>query len=164
MRKYDLEKQVINLKQLNIQLEKQIMSSKEQTECTGKTTNEGKLRELIKQDGGLRKLEIRKSAEGREGNVGIAYFETKDQAIKTTETFNKSKQYVAKQYKINDENGPREQKQQSKTLSNHRKEKINGKNTKRETIGLSYKQRQKKAVKVVQIMKKSVMHVIQVNI
>ena len=35
---------------------------------------------------------------------------------------NKSKQYVTKQYKINDENGHREQKQQSKTLSNHRKE------------------------------------------
>ena len=32
--------------------------------------NEGKLRELIKQDGGLRKLEIRKIAEGKEGNVG----------------------------------------------------------------------------------------------
>ena len=35
------------------------------TECTGKQINEGKLRELIKQDGGIRKLEIRKSAEGR---------------------------------------------------------------------------------------------------
>ena len=34
----------------------------------------------------------------------------------------KSKQYVAKQYKINDENGHRKQKQQSKTLSNHIKE------------------------------------------
>ena len=44
-------------------------------ECTWKTINEGKLRELIKQDGGLRKLEIRKCAEGTEGNVGIAYFE-----------------------------------------------------------------------------------------
>ena len=92
------------------------------TECTGKTINEGQLRELIKQDGGLRKLEIRKSAERREGNVGIAYFETKDQAAKTVETLNKSKRYVAKQYKINDENGPREQKQQSGTLTNHRKE------------------------------------------
>ena len=40
----------------------------------------------------------------------MAYFETKDQAIKTTETLNRSKQYVTKQYKINDENGPREQK------------------------------------------------------
>ena len=91
-------------------------------ECKGKTINKGKLRELIKQDGGLTKLEIRKSAEGREGNVGIAYFETKDQAIRTIEILNKSKQYVTKQYKINDENGHREQKQQSKTLSNHRKE------------------------------------------
>ena len=90
--------------------------------CIGKTINEGKSGELIKQDGGLRKLEIRKSADRKEGNVGIAYFETKDQAIKTTETLNISKQYVAKQYKINDENGPREQKQQSKTLSNHRKQ------------------------------------------
>ena len=52
----------------------------------------------------------------------MAYFETKDQAIKTTETLNRSKQYVTKQYKINDENGPREQKKQSKTLSNHQKE------------------------------------------
>ena len=60
-------------------------------ECTGKTINEGQLRQLIKQDGGLRKLEIRKSAEGREGNVGIAYFETKDQTVKTTETLNESK-------------------------------------------------------------------------
>ena len=34
-------------------------------ECTGKTINEGQLRQLIKQDGGLRKLEIRKSAECR---------------------------------------------------------------------------------------------------
>ena len=76
-----------------------------------KTINEGKLRELTKQDGGLRKLEIRKGAEGKEGNVGIAYFEIKDQAIKTIKTLNKSKQYVAKQYKINDENGPKEQKQ-----------------------------------------------------
>ena len=48
-------------------------------ECTGKTINEGKFRELIKQDGGLKKLEIRKTTEGREGNVGIAYFKTKDQ-------------------------------------------------------------------------------------
>ena len=96
-------------------------------ECTVKTINKGKLRELIKQDGGLKKLEIRKIAKGKEGNVGMAYFETKDQAIKTIETLNRSKQYVAKQYKtvqnkISDENGPREQKQQSKTLSNHRKE------------------------------------------
>ena len=52
-------------------------------ECIGKTINEGKLRELIKQDGGLRKLEIGKSAEGKEGNARIAYFETKDQAIKS---------------------------------------------------------------------------------
>ena len=37
------------------------------------------------------------------------------------ETLNKSKRYVAKQYKINDENGPREQKQQSETLPNHTK-------------------------------------------
>ena len=125
------EEQVITLKHLNIQLEKQVMSSKEKTEkeknvgtvtgaqdetsekvghrqsvsrkqkqkgeaiyvieCTGKTINEGQLRQLIKQDGGLRKLEIRKSAEGREGNVGIAYFETKDQTVKTTETLNESK-------------------------------------------------------------------------
>ena len=90
-------------------------------ESTGKTINEGQLRELIKQDGALRKLEIRKSVERREGNVGIAYFETKDQAVKTIETLNKSKQYVAKQYKINDENGPREEKQQSETLPNHTK-------------------------------------------
>ena len=60
-------------------------------DCTGKTINEGQLRQLIKQDGGLRKLEIRKSAEGREGNVGITYFETKDQAVKAIETLNKSK-------------------------------------------------------------------------
>ena len=73
-------------------------------ECTGKTINKGKLRELIKQNGGLRKLEIRKSAEGQKGHVGIAYFETKDQATRTIEILNKSKQYVAKQYKINDEN------------------------------------------------------------
>ena len=52
-----------------------------------------------------------KSAKGKEGNFGTAYFETKDQAIKVIETLNKSKQYVAKQYKINDENGSREQKQ-----------------------------------------------------
>ena len=91
-------------------------------ECTGKTINEGQLRQLIKQDGGLRKLEIRKSAEGREGNVRIAYFETKDQAVKTVEILNESKRYVSKQYKINDENGSREQKQQSGTLSNQRKE------------------------------------------
>ena len=124
--------------------------------------NEGKLRELIKQDGGLRKLEIRKSAEGREGNVGIAYLETKDQPIKTNETLNKSKQYVAKQYKINDEIGPREQKQQSKTLSNHIKEEDQW--TKGEKIGSSYKKRQKKVVKMVQVMEKSVMLVIQVII
>ena len=91
-------------------------------ECIGKTINEGKLRELINQDGGLRKLEIRKSKVGKEGNVGITYSETKDQAIKTVETLNKSKQYVAKQYKLNDKNGPREQKQQSETLLNHRKQ------------------------------------------
>ena len=41
---------------------------------------------------------------------------------KAIETLNKSKQYAAKQYKISDENGPTEQKQQSKTLSNHRKQ------------------------------------------
>ena len=35
---------------------------------------------------------------------------------------NESKRYVANQYKINDENEPREQKQQSETLPNHRKE------------------------------------------
>ena len=40
----------------------------------------------------------------------MAYFETKDQAIKTTETLNRAKQYVTKHYKITDENGPREQK------------------------------------------------------
>ena len=90
-------------------------------ECTGKTINEGQLRELIKQDGALRKLEIRKSAGRREGNVGIAYFETKDQPVRTIEILNKSKRYVAKQYKINDENGPREQKQQSETLPNYTK-------------------------------------------
>ena len=39
------------------------------------------------------------------------------------ETLNKYKQYVAKQYKINGKNGPWEQKQQSKTLSNFRKQK-----------------------------------------
>ena len=60
-------------------------------ECIGKTINETKLRELIKQDGGLSKLEIRKSAEGTENNVEIAYFETKDQATTATETLNKSK-------------------------------------------------------------------------
>ena len=59
-------------------------------ECTGKTINEGQLRQLIKQDGGLRKSEIRKSTEGREGHVGIAYFETKDEAIKTIEPLNES--------------------------------------------------------------------------
>ena len=91
-------------------------------ECTGKTINEGKFRELMKQDGGLWKLEIRKSVEGAEGNVGIVYFETKDQATRTIETLNKSKQYVAKHYKINDENRLMEQKQQGKTLSDHRKE------------------------------------------
>ena len=92
--------------------EKQMRKSIYVIEFTGKTISEGKLRELIKQDGGLRKLEIRKSAEGKEGNLGIAYLETKDQAIKTIGTLNKSKQYVAKQYNINDENGPREQKKQ----------------------------------------------------
>ena len=66
-------------------------------ECTGKTMNEGKLKRVIKQDGGLRKLEIRKSADGKECNAGIAYFETKDQAFKAVETLNRSKQYVAKQ-------------------------------------------------------------------
>ena len=35
---------------------------------------------------------------------------------------NRYKQYVAKQYKINNENGPREQKHQRKTLSNCRKD------------------------------------------
>ena len=98
-KKTNLEKQVITLKHLNIQPNKQMMSSKEQAEkenvgivlgqqdetpgkvgnrqtvtgkekqmggakyvieCTRKTIDEGKLRELIKQDGGLRKLEIRK--------------------------------------------------------------------------------------------------------
>ena len=44
------------------------------------------------------------------------------------------------------------------------KKKINGQNSKGEKIGLSYKQRQKKAVKAMQITEKSVMHVIQVNI
>ena len=91
-------------------------------EYTGKTINEGRLRELIKQDEGLKKIEIRKSAEGKEGNFGIAYFETMDEAIKKIETLNKSKQDVAKQYKINDENGSRAQKQQIKTLSNQRKQ------------------------------------------
>ena len=71
---------------------------------------------------------------------------------------NESKRYAANQYKINDENEPREQKQQSETLPNHRKKKINGENTK------GKKQRQKKTVNVVQIMEKKVMHVIQVNI
>ena len=66
-------------------------------ECTGKTMNGGKLKRVIKQDGGLRKLEIRKRADGKECNAGIAYFETKDQAIKAVETLNRSKQYVAKQ-------------------------------------------------------------------
>ena len=160
--KRNLEEQVITLKHLTIQLEKQIMSSKEKTEkeknvgtvtgehdetsekvghrqsvsrkgkqkgeaiyvidCTRETINEDLLRKLIKQDGGLRKLEIRKSTEGREGNVGIAYFETKDHTVKTIETLNKSKRHAERQYKINDENGPREQKQQNETLPNHRKE------------------------------------------
>ena len=71
---------------------------------------------------------------------------------------NESKRYAANQYKINDENEPREQKQQSETLPNHGKKKINGENTKEK------KQRQKKTVNVVQIMEKKVMHVIQVNI
>ena len=135
--------------------EKQMRKSIYVIEFTGKTISEGKLRELIKQDGGLRKLEIRKSAEGKEGNVGIAYLETKDQAIKTIGTLNKSKQYVAKQYNINDENGPREQKKQSKTLSNNRKQEDQKGDTKREKVeGLSYKQVQKKVVKVLQIMGK----------
>ena len=135
--------------------EKQMRKSIYVIEFTGKTISEGKLRELVKQDGGLRKLEIRKSAEGKEGNLGIAYLETKDQAIKTIGTLNKSKQYVAKQYNINDENGPREQKKQSKTLSNNRKQEDQKGDTKREKVeGLSYKQVQKKVVKVLQIMGK----------
>ena len=130
-KKANLEEQAIILKHLNIQLQKQIMSSKEPAEkennvgivigkqderpgkarnrqavtgkekqmgeaiyaieCIGKTINESnKTREL------LRKLGIKKSAEGKEGNIGVAYFETKDQAIKTIKTLNKSKQYVAK--------------------------------------------------------------------
>ena len=172
-KKANLEKQVITLKHLNIQPEKQVMSSKKQTkkenivgivigqqdgtpgklrhrqavigkekqmgeaiyvtECTGKTINDGKLREIIKQDGGLRKLEIRKSAEGNEGNVGIAYFETNDQAIKTIETLrNKVKHFQTTENKN-----------------------INGQNTKGEKIeGLTCKRRQKKVVKVIQIIKK----------
>ena len=64
-----------------------------------------------KEDRGQRKVKIRKNADGKEGNIGIAYFRTKDQAIKTIKTLNKSKQCVSKQCKINDENGSREQKQ-----------------------------------------------------
>ena len=44
-------------------------------------------------------------------------------SIKTIEILNRSKQYVAKHYKINDENGAKEQKQQIKTIE---KTKING--------------------------------------
>ena len=39
----------------------------------------------------LIKLEIRNSAEGKEGNVGMAYFATKDQANKTIKTLSRSK-------------------------------------------------------------------------
>ena len=85
----------------------------------------------------------------------MAYFETKDQAIKTTETLNRSKQYLTKQYKINDKNGPREQKQQSKILSKPSKRRWYEKNTKGEkTEGLSCMYGQKKVGNVVQIMGK----------
>ena len=74
----------------------------------------------------------------------------KDQNNKTIEILNKSTQYVAKQYKINDENGPKEQKQ--KILE---KKKINRQNTEGEKIeSLSYKQRQK-IVKVEETIEKS---------
>ena len=48
---------------------------------------------------------------------------TKDQANKTIETLNRSKQNVTKQYKTKDETEPREQKQQSKTISDRTKKK-----------------------------------------
>ena len=53
---------------------------------------------------------IKKWAGGKGGNAGIAYFGTKDQAIKAIETLNRSKQYVAKQYKMDNENEHKEQK------------------------------------------------------
>ena len=49
--------------------------------------NEVQLRELIRQDGGLRKLEIKKKWR----KIRISYFKTKDQAIKAIETLDKSK-------------------------------------------------------------------------
>ena len=70
---------------------------------------------------------------------------------------NKSKQYVAKQYKINDENELKEQKQQI-----IEKKKINRQSTEVKKIEcLSYKQRQKNSQRGENNRKKYVM---QVNI
>lgn len=78
-------------------------------ECNRGKINKDKSRELIKQDGG-------DGDDRKEDNVA-----TKDQAIKTIEILNRSKQNVTKQYKTKDETEPREQKQQSKTISDRAK-------------------------------------------
>ena len=79
---------------------------------------------------------------------------TKDQANKTIETLNRSKQNVTKQYKTKDETEPREQKQQSKTISDRTK-KNSGHNTKvKKTGGFNYKWIQRKPINKMQIMEK----------
>ena len=42
--------------------------------------NDGQLKELMKQDGGLKKLEIRKIANSREGKAAIACFATEEES------------------------------------------------------------------------------------
>lgn len=42
--------------------------------------NDGQLKELMKQDGGLSKLEIRKIADSREGKAAIACFATEEES------------------------------------------------------------------------------------
>ena len=56
---------------------------------------------------------------------------------------------------------PKEQKEQSKTLSNHRKEEDQwAELQRRENRRFNYKQKEEKVINVVQIMEKSAMHVI----
>ena len=116
--------------------------------------NDGQLKELMKQDGGLRKLEGRSQIAEKVRLRQLALQQRRNQAYKT------------KRYKINDLNRPREKKQPNITLSNHRQE---------ENQWTEYQSREnknsfefenrdrKKVVNVVQIMEKSAVHKIQVN-
>ena len=103
------------------------MNRKKKQVCTKQNNDKKKKSEKMK-----------RWADGKEGNGGIVYFETKGQAIKTIETLNRSKPYIAKQYKM--KMNPRNKRNKAKHFQTIGKKKINGQNTKEEkTEGLSDK-------------------------